>query len=506
MRSFGAGLSHHRALAGGVMARTINQFNQFFSRHRVNLAFADQALFSGGNFVGGILLAHLMTLEEFGRLTLTWLAVEFLASLQFAGIIQPMFNVGPKQPDGQTASYYGAVTLQQALLGAGLGALVWLGMRELHQLFGIERLAGLAAPLGAAVTAAQYQNYARRYFFARGRPLAAFCNDLIRFSVQIGAMLALLLVGTERIESNTALWIIAGGTALGALHGALLSDRLAWDPAVFKTVVRRHWHFSRWLFPSTAMYWISSQAFIVVASLVLGAASVGALRAAQTLLGITHVVLLALENFAPMSAARHLHVEGRRGLEKFLRDLAILTAALMIASIAVLNIDPDFIIGTLFGDQYRGLGYIVRWLSGVYFVYGMSTVLTTWAAAVESTDTIFISYAAATAVTAVLVYPLTRYGGMTGALFGALLVELVRIGFLLMRLLRIRRIAISSTAAPVQPGRQRRLAPAISSGLGRLRALFPVRTKNGKRGAGVPSSRMRAQGYFRFLFLLLPKV
>jgi hypothetical protein len=54
------------------------------------LSFIDQALVSGGNFTAGILMARAFGLYEFGRFTLIWMGVEFLMSLQFVSVLQPI--------------------------------------------------------------------------------------------------------------------------------------------------------------------------------------------------------------------------------------------------------------------------------------------------------------------------------------------------------------------------------------------------------------------------------
>ena len=80
-----------------------------------NFSFIDQALVSGGNFVAGILMARAFGLYEFGRFTLVWMVVEFLMSLQFALVLQPMLNIGPKQTEFERTRYFPAVAAQHLL-------------------------------------------------------------------------------------------------------------------------------------------------------------------------------------------------------------------------------------------------------------------------------------------------------------------------------------------------------------------------------------------------------
>jgi O-antigen/teichoic acid export membrane protein len=90
----------------------------------------------------------------------------------------------------------------------------------------------------------------------------------------------------------------------------------------------------------------------------------------------------------------------------------------------------------LYGEQYQGVDALVRWLCAPAAVYGISTVLVIWAAAIEWTRAIFVSHVVATVFTVVAAYPLTLYGGVVGVVLGSLLVETIRVAVLLVPLAR----------------------------------------------------------------------
>jgi O-antigen/teichoic acid export membrane protein len=98
--------------------------------------------------------------------------------------------------------------------------------------------------------------------------------------------------------------------------------------------------------------------------------------------------------------------------------------------VVVLNISPEYIVHLLYGRQYEGVDALVPWLCAPAAVYGVSTVLVIWAAAIEWTRAIFISSAVATVFTMVAAYPLTLYGGVVGVVLGSLLVETIRVAVL----------------------------------------------------------------------------
>jgi len=114
-------------------------------------------------------------------------------------------------------------------------------------------------------------------------------------------------------------------------------------------------------------------------------------------------------------------------LRRYMLRLGCLTGVLIFATVGILNIDPAYFVRLLFGHQYEGTAYLVHWFCAPAAVYGISTVLVIWTAAMEKTRPIFVSYAVATAFTLIAAYPLTRYGGLAGVAVGSLLVESIRV-------------------------------------------------------------------------------
>jgi O-antigen/teichoic acid export membrane protein len=436
---------------GERLSRTILEaIARMVSSRLRNVAFVDQILVSAGNFLGGILLARAFGVHDYGRFVLAWMLIEFIASLQIAAVIQPMLNIGAKQAEAKLDTYYHAVLIQQWALCLAFAAVVWIAAAVSGRFFA--NAEGLAASLCAAAIAYQLYNFFRRYLFARDRPMAALAVDVLRFAVQIAATLALPFLWPDA-SAGAGIWIVTAASAAAALLGALQFGRLRWNSTVLREVTVRHWHFSKWLLPSAVMSWLTSQAFFVLCGIVLGATAVGSLRAAASIVGVLNILLLALDNFAPVQASRALHRGGRVQLLGYIAQLSSSTFALTVIVVGILNLAPGYIVHLLYGDQYAGITDLVRWLCAPYVVGSISTVLVIWAAAMEWTRTVFISYVAAVVFTGVAAYPLTRYGGLVGIVVGALLMEIVRVVALAVPLARWSRAAgheTSETAHSVQ--------------------------------------------------------
>jgi O-antigen/teichoic acid export membrane protein len=395
-----------------------------------NLSFIDQALVSGGNFTAGILMARAFGLYEFGRFTLVWMAVEFLMSLQFALVLQPMLNIGAKQSEFERIRYFPAVAVQQVFTCLVMASVAWVAVALAGGLFNDARLFELAAPVFAAIVMNQFHSFFRRYLFLRERPFRALMVDVLRFGVQLPAILALLFLPGDS-EASNGLWIIAIACTASTTLGACFFGKFVWDRAVFRQVIARHWEFSKWLLPSAVMHWLTSQAYLLMSGVVLGAAMTGGLRAAMGITGILNILVLALDSFAPARASRAFHEGGRAQLVHFIVRLAGLMGVLTLGTVVILNVAPELAIRLLYGEKYEGLGYLVRWLCAPAVLYTIAVILTIAAAAMEWTRLIFQSYIAATVFTLVAAYPLAYYAGLPGIVATWIVVELIRVAVLL---------------------------------------------------------------------------
>src|SRR3546814_13482979 len=93
------------------------------------------------------------------------------------------------------------------MVGGGVSAVAWLA--------GEPALAGLALPMAAAVVAYQLYEFFRRYLFAHGRPAAGLWVDLLRFGLQLLAILA-LPYAWPGATAEAGIWIAIAACALAA--------------------------------------------------------------------------------------------------------------------------------------------------------------------------------------------------------------------------------------------------------------------------------------------------
>ncbi len=381
---------------------------------------------SGINFLTGILLARFLGLEEFGRFTLAWMVILFVGSIQHAAINSPMMSIGPKQPEAEAPGYYGAIVVQQVVFSCVVSFLLFAGVRLSGIVLPEWRVEGLALPLAVAALTFQFQDFLRRYFFTRGRGAAAFANDAIRYLGQIAVLIWLFVYFRESMDTAKTLWVIALMAAAGAVYATFNVERFEINAATARAVASRHWRFSKWLTASALMQWTTGNLFIIAAGALLGASAVGALKAAQTLMGVTHILFMGLANIVPVRAARRFAEGGAKALTAYLGRVALGGEVVTAVVAVVLAAAPGFWLTLVFGEEYAGYGYLLRWFAVIYPVRFLAFPLSAGLRAIEFTRPLFYASLAATLFTLASVYPLIHWLGLTGVMGGLLTISVIR--------------------------------------------------------------------------------
>jgi O-antigen/teichoic acid export membrane protein len=390
----------------------------------VNWAIIDQTLVSGVNFLTGILLARYLGLEAFGRYTLVWMAVLFVNGLQNALIIQPMMSIGPKQTDTASPAYFGAVIVQQI----GLSTLVFLLLLFGTQLSGVIfpewRVEGLALPLACTAIAFQLQDFQRRYFLTSGKGATAVVCDAVAYLGRLGG-LAWLFWWQASTDVAETLWIIAAAFAAAAVLGSLNFGGLEWKAHHWRAVAVRNWRMSRWLVASSLMQWGAGNFYLIAAASLMGASAVGGFRAAQNIIGVSHVLFLGLDNAVPPQASKRFFTSGRRALTSYLRGVAWLGGGATLALALLIAAVPTFWLDLVYGGNYVAYADILRWYALCYPIFFLGLPLRAGLRALEETKPVFTSYLLATAFSLATAYPLVGYFGLYGVVLGTLITQLL---------------------------------------------------------------------------------
>ena len=411
------------------MSNVLSSIKSIFSRYsHINWALFDQVMVSGVNFLTGILIARYLGLEEYGRFALAWMAVLFFNSFQQAGIIAPMMCFGPLQVVEDEPAYYGAVVLQQLVWSLLCFVFLWTGVVLSEWVVPQWGVQDLGLPLAIALLAWELQDFLRRYFFVRGQGQLAFINDAISYLGQLIILAALFR--WSRVETAGVLWLIALTSAVAVLAGACTMGPLRFSRKRLHIVTAQHWGNSKWLVGSALIQWTSGNFFIVSLGAIAGAGPVGVLRAAQNIMGVTHILFQALENIVPSGAARALQANGHKGLSAYLWQVGGLCTGATALFCLLIALAPDWFFALFYGDSYSGYGYLLYWFTPIYLLISIGLPLRAGLRAMNNTRPIFVAYVLMTVFTLLSATLLIQVYGIYGAMIGILITQLILQGYI----------------------------------------------------------------------------
>lgn len=290
------------------------------------MALADQGMVSGINLLATVILGRSLGLEGFGTYALGWMVVLLASSLQQALLLTPMKSLAPQQKE--THDYFSATTHMAVLFSAVAFPALWITGTFLSL--------SLAFPLAAVAFLSQA--YTRRRAFVEHKISRAFTLDLIAYGGWALGLIAASWAGVLSID--LAYYLMALSFGMSALGGFLTLPIALKD--VFSTTTlpywRQHWAFGSWLTGTALLQYVSGNAFVLAAGIFLGPATLGLVRAIQTLMGTLHVFLLAAEHIIPVQAAAQYAQNGIGGLQTYLgkiKQKGLLPTALLLVFIAL---------------------------------------------------------------------------------------------------------------------------------------------------------------------------
>jgi O-antigen/teichoic acid export membrane protein len=249
----------------------------------------------------------------------------------------------------------------------------------------------------------------------------------------------IILQYTGRLDLYIVLWSVMMAYAISSGLGVrLIGHQLIklWNRKHILKTAKEHYHYSFWLLGTSLVQWFSGNYFLVAAAATLGAVAVGALRMAQNMVGLCHVLFLAMENIVPVEAARQYFSKGEKAMFGYLRRVGGLVAIPVVGLLGSLTLASHWLIGWLYGADYQPFAYLVGAYAVVYALGYVATLQRFALRSMQFTLPIFIGYSASAVASIALAYPMVRQWGMGGVmagLVGAQLLTLLVYGFSILK-------------------------------------------------------------------------
>lgn len=381
-------------------------------------ALADQGIVSGANFLTNLLLARWMGIESFGIFWMIWMQVLLGNAVQSAVVIAPMQNLLGYKNTRRNVRQSTAAWLMTAVVVA-VGSLVFFaGGRYLQP--GLGQVSVLLVT--ANVLAYNWVDYLRRLFFITKLPQRALLLDGWSYGLQL--ILVIVVGWKNALSPNNALIVMLLSNMLPGGYFLYKHIRI---PA-FSTWINAastYFQAGKWLLGAALLQWFSGNWFLVLAGSMLSAGAAGAIRMVQQVLGLTHILFLALENIIPAGAAGIFRQHGETALWQYFWQKTEQTGALVLPFLLVLGCFSEAFMQLIYGPQQQIPVDLVRWFTAMYVLVFAGTMLRFVIRALGKTRIIFVSGIVAATFSLLFGQIFISNWGIAGALSGMIISQLI---------------------------------------------------------------------------------
>lgn len=340
---------------------------------RAGLTTIDQGVASVSNFAVGVAVARVAGIAGLGAYSLAYTAWLVLAAMHRSLITDPMAIENDLGQPNATAHVRSGLAAE-LVLGTGcvivFAALGGILLATGQHAYGVGFVA--IAPWLPFLLA---QDYWRWVGFMKAQPGKSLSNDCFFLVIQVVMFALLFALGIR----STVLAIGAWG--FGAFAGAAFG---LWQYRTRPTVhlgakrIRMRWQMSKWLLGSSTSAWGASQAYVVLAGIILGPVGLGGLKAASSLINGPSLVLVQAGGSVGLpEASRALADRGWPGLRKVER-VVTLAGVLSVGAIGLVILFYGKALLTLFyGHQFGRFASIADILAASILVstLGLGAIL-----------------------------------------------------------------------------------------------------------------------------------
>jgi O-antigen/teichoic acid export membrane protein len=209
------------------------------------------------------------------------------------------------------------------------------------------------------------QDIWRALSFGVHRPERALANDVLFAAVQVALMT--VLVASDRTSAPWFILAWGAGAVAGCAYG-LVQFRIRPVTRPSLELLRRLWPTSRWLLWDFLTLFSAREMYLVVVAALVTSAEFGGLRAAESLLGPSAVILLSGGNVGLPGATRAFRQGGSAALAVYSRRLTVGVGAVQCAYCALVAAVGSWLMVTLYGSEFEPFGYLVAILAVRYAV------------------------------------------------------------------------------------------------------------------------------------------
>jgi O-antigen/teichoic acid export membrane protein len=386
---------------------------------RASWTLVDQCVVSGGNFLLNVLLARVLSEQDYGEFALFLGAIFLLRVLDYSLISYPLSVRLCGVNDDERAGLLGNTVLLAVALSLVLVMVMALGTMLLEE-------DNILLPACLCYWCWQAQETTRRFLLADFRYREAVAGDGVAY---VGPVLLLaVLLWIDSITLSSALYMMSATFAIGALvHASKL--RFAWpDLTETRLLAPEYFSVGKWSIVNYELVLVRVQLFPWMLAATAGTAATASLQAGLNIANMMNPIIFGIGNAIPQVAAHAHRTGGVIGASRAAYGYVLfgLAPILLICAAGVLM--PELLLRTVYGPSSpylaAAMGLQLLAVGGVldYIAEMISkTLLGVQAGRLASAVNVV-----AVAVAAVLAFALIGTLGVLGACLALLIANLVR--------------------------------------------------------------------------------
>lgn len=316
-------------------------------------AMASQIVAGAAGFLTSVILIRELGLEEFGQFSIAALIIVIVKNFAEGLVFAPMVSIGPKISDYAIISYRGFVLFKALAFFIIAAIIVWLILIFASYITHSSWLLQSAPIVAFATATSGLSDFFRRHQFLIGAPARSFGLEALRYTLQLGSLVAIAYFALQYLSASNAILIVAFSALCSAFFGYTLFGRWNLKQRMTRAAVVRHWNFTRWMLPSLVFETVQSNFPLLYTTSVMGEAALGIVRVVQQIAALLNLPINALAQVAPAMSARIFSNNGYLETQKYLILTGRIMTALAIAlSLAILLISNTISKYLEINDQY----------------------------------------------------------------------------------------------------------------------------------------------------------
>lgn len=386
------------------------------------ISFFDQCFVSLLNFILNIYLVKILGLESYGIYILIWSSSQFIILILSSFIISPSQAFIPKFVNIEDKkNYIGNINLMFFILIILFSVIIFFILNFFLNFEGFKYLK-INCIFFYIITFIVFDILRKFFFIVEKNKLILFI-DLLFF---LTLFFIFKFFGKDEITLEQVLKFLTYSFLISIFFFIIFHPYKTLSFKNFFNILKKVWLFAKWLLFGLIFSWFNGNYIFYLTSFALGNKEVGAIRAAQNIIGITHIFFQLIENILPIKLSKYLKKNKKIFFNYFFKFSSFINLMILLIVI-IIAIFADDLILLVYQSLDENIRLCLLMFLPIYLSLSMTTILRAALKSFEKTESIF----RANFYGAILILLTSYYFVNTFKIFGSML-SLILVNLIIM--------------------------------------------------------------------------